>query len=213
MSTASSPPNPRSAGKAQDAPPTQSNPESTLPNIRSEAKRIRQGSLSAAERHYAAETPWFYLIYSLGITSTFFAACAGVLTFWDHPSSKYVVGGISVVAAILSALLTFLDPAKRATEYHKTAKAYEALYHKAGFFLRFELLSETTDIATSVAKLESLHSQFTELNLASPVLSNRAYRVARSKMAKRIGEVVRAPEDVEEDGDELALNNPRSRSQ
>jgi hypothetical protein len=108
----------------------------TLNRIRAEAKHIAEASLLAAERHYAAETPWYHWNYLLGIPSTILAAVAGAAAFSKIAHSELVAGGISIVVAILSSLTTFLDPHKKASTHHNSAKAYEALYHNAGFFYR-----------------------------------------------------------------------------
>jgi hypothetical protein len=168
----------------------------TIDRMRAEAKRIKEASLLAAERHYAAETPWYHWNYSLGIPSTVLAAVAGAAAFSKQAHSEFVAGGISIVVAVLSSLNTFLDPHKRASSHHASAKDYEALYHSAGFFYRIESLNESSDTKDLAQKLTALNSTFSELNKNSLAISGRAYRIADGNIQEKRGEVVRDPADL-----------------
>ena len=55
--------------------------DEALERYRNEAAHVRKAALEAAERHYAAETPWYYMIYWLGIPSTILSAIAGAAAF------------------------------------------------------------------------------------------------------------------------------------
>lgn len=165
----------------------------SVDRMRSEAKRIREACLLAAERQYAAETPWYHWNYWLGIPSTILAAIAGAAAFSRLTNSEFVAGGIAIVVAILSALTTFLDPNKRASTHHTAAKAYETLYHSAGFFYRFESLNDLGDPKDLEKTLSALQAMFLELNKNSVAISGNAYKVAARKIAGNNGEVVRDP--------------------
>jgi hypothetical protein len=161
--------------------------------IRAEAKRISDASLLAAERHYAAETPWYNWNYILGVPSTILAALAGAAAFSKLNHSEIVAGSISIVVAILSSLTTFLDPHKKATAHHQSAKDYEALYHNAGFFYRVQSLGEKVEPTKLEQKLETLVSKLNELNRNSPAIPGSAYKIANQKIKENRGEVVRDP--------------------
>jgi len=166
--------------------------EKTRQRIRDEASRIEEASLWAAERHYAAETPWFMINFWLGIPSVILAAIASAAAFSDVQSSKLVAGGVSLAVAALTALLTFLDPHKRAHLHHETAKQYEALYHQAGFFNRIQT-QDTNCTTDDLAKvLTAFHARFNEINQGSPSVPCRAYRVAERHIKSHKGEVVRS---------------------
>jgi hypothetical protein len=170
--------------------------ESTiLERLRREADWIRDASLHAAERHYAAETPWFYSAYCLGLPSVICSAVAGVAAFSELQHGKVLAGVLSIVVAVLSALVTFLDPHRKASAYHLSAKGYEALYHQAGYFLRIESLREDAPIKEVDETLGKLMSEFKKLNEHSLPISGRAYRVAEQKIRTGRGEVVRASQD------------------
>jgi hypothetical protein len=147
-------------------------------NIRLEALRIELASLLAAERHYAAETPWYHWNLIIGIPSTVLAAVAGAAAFSKLANSEIVAGSISIVVAVLSGLITFVDPKKNFADHHASAKGYEALYHQAGLFYRVESRPTHTTEAELLEKLKELSSEFDRLNTQSQPISGQAYKHA-----------------------------------
>ena len=166
-----------------------------MDRIRQEAKRIQEQSLWAAERHYAAETPWYIWNYLLGIPTTILAAVAGAAAFSKVNNSEFVAGCISILVAILTSLITLLDPHKKASIHHNSAKAYETLYHNSDFFYRIESLNEMVDLQELEKKLHDLNSKLNELNQSSPAIPGRAYRIAEQNIKAGKGEVIRVPEE------------------
>jgi len=164
-------------------------------SIRSEADHIRRAALVGAERHYIAETTWYATALLIGIPATCLAAVAGAAAFKDSGAHAEVAGYMSLVTAILTALLTFLSPQQRAKEHHASAKAYEALYHAAGFFFRVE---SGGGIGTEeqLKRLRVLSETLIETNKKSPVVSARACRRSEQRLLDGRGEVVRDPADL-----------------
>lgn len=177
-----------STEEAKKASPAQSSEisEAALALLKFEAHRITQQSLVAAERHYAAETPWYHMNYVLGVPSTLFAALAAA-SAGEYKQVAVVAG---VLAAALTALLTFLDPHKRASAHHSVGRNFEALYNAAGFFERFELCAGGSDAVSLHTKLQKLDAQFHELLNSSPAVSPRAQAEAKQKVLNRTGEVL-----------------------
>jgi hypothetical protein len=170
----------------------------TLEHYRAEADYIRKAALVGAERHYAAETPWYYAIYWLGIPSTILSAIAGAAAFSDIKDySKWVAGACALAAAIFSALMTFLDPNKKAGAHHTTAKEYEVLYNRCGYFRRVELNDHEVDGRKAAESLKELSTALSKLNAASPAVSGRCHKAAeRVCLGKRRGEVPRHADDI-----------------
>ncbi|CCE05789.1 conserved hypothetical protein [Bradyrhizobium sp. STM 3843] len=163
--------------------------------IRAEAASIQNASLLAAERHYAAETPWWHWNLIIGIPATVLAAVAGAAAFSNITHSELVAGSISIIVAILSSLTTFIDPKKTFADHHASAKAYEALYRQAGFFYRIESLAESADEGTLQTKLSELSLRFNQLNERSLPISGSAIRHAAAVIkGDKPGEVIRDPE-------------------
>ena len=170
--------------------------EDTVDRLRTEATRIRLAALPAAERHYAAESPWYYTVYWLGVPSSILAAVAGATAFSELKYSGAIAGGISIVVAVLSALSTFLDPAKKAAAHHLAAKGYEALYHNAGFFCRIEALDDSIQLGNRTKLLSALKDKLNELGAASPPIPGRAAKRAQLNIERGWGEVVRDPQEI-----------------
>jgi type IV secretory pathway VirB3-like protein len=160
--------------------------------LRSEAAQIQQESWLAAELHYAAETPWYHANLIIGIPATVLAAIAGAAAFSKLANSEFVAGSISIIVAILSSLTTFIDPKKAFAEHHASAKGFESLHHRAGFFYRVSSLDNDATNAELQKQLEEFRSSFIELNQRSLPISAVAHRHARAVVeGTRKGEVIR----------------------
>jgi hypothetical protein len=150
-----------------------------------------QQSLLAAERHYAAEGPWYYMNYWLGVPSTLLAALAGASAVPNLQAPDWLPVAAGLLAASLTSLLTFLDPHKRASAHHSAGRNYEALYHAAGFFERFELITEGSDASSLQTRIKKLNTDFDELLRSSPAIPGRAYIIAHRNLTEATGEVLR----------------------
>jgi hypothetical protein len=93
--------------------------------------------------------------------------------------------------------MTFLDPTRKATNHLTAAKSYETLYREAGYFKRIELQEKDADLEKSAETLKSLARRLNDLNMASPRIPGRIYRVADRKLAAGRGEVVRDPAEID----------------
>ena len=157
--------------------------KTTLEESRAAAE-VRFTALTNAERHYVAETPWYWLLYALGIPSTILSAVAGATAFAKFPD--WVTGTLAIGAAILSGLTTFLEPAKKASAHHAAAKEYEALYREADV----GLVETNFEEKRTIDILNRLSSKLNSLSKTSPTIPGMARRVAERRMAKGTGEVV-----------------------
>jgi hypothetical protein len=139
---------------------------------------------------------WFWSILWLGIPSTILSAVTGAAVISQDKSSSWV-GGLALIAAVLTSLITYLDPSKRAGIHHTLAKGYERLYHEVGYFVRIRLSDVDADIKRLGADLDSFTTRLDELNQSSPALPGRAYRkAARIINGTDRGEVFRDPDHV-----------------
>lgn len=166
-----------------------------IDRIKDEAKHLVALCLLAAERHYAAETPWYHVNYYLGIPSMIVAAIAGATALSTFAGHEWVTAGIALLAAALSALLTFLDPYKRASVHHTTARGYEAIYHAAGRFLRLNLTKDNLEPDVIEKTLAAFTTKFDELLQSSPALPESAYKTAEQNLRNGRGEVLRVLDD------------------
>jgi hypothetical protein len=161
--------------------------------LRVEANRIAEQCLLAAERHYASETPWYGVNYVLGLPSAFLAAVAGATAVQKLGAPEWLPIASGLLAAVLTSLLTFLDPYKRASVHHSTARNYETLYHGASFFGRFEIAQADSDLEGQRTRLLKLNADFNDLLKSSPAIPNHAYRTAAKALKDGRGEVLQFP--------------------
>ena len=105
-------------------------------------------------------------------------------------NSGLLAGGISLLVAVLTSLLTFLSPTKKADTFHHFAKEYESLYHSIGAFYRLFSRLENVEIDEALEKLQAFIERFNDLNRQSPAISLRAQRIAEKRLASGTGEVV-----------------------
>lgn len=173
----------------------------TLEDIRSEARDLQDRCLLSAERHFAAEGPWYYLNYWLGIPAAVLAAAAGAAGLSQVTGSAAIIAGMSFVVAALTSLLTFLQPIRRADTHHYLAKSYESLYNKIGLFHRIQSRVTEADMTELRSALNTFTETFNELNKRSPAMSLHAQRRAKARIAKGTGEVV-AQLEADDAGDE-----------
>lgn len=167
-----------------------------MADVIDELKRLENMCLLAAERHYAAETRWYNLNEWLGIPATLVSAITAASAFAKFDQKEIVTVTTALLASALSALLTFLDPFKRASAHHLAGREYEALYHMAGRLSRLDAdLIKGEPIAD---KFSDLARKFDELLKASPAIPRYAYERSKQAMASGDGEVLRPVMPAEE---------------
>jgi hypothetical protein len=145
-----------------------------------EAARLQEDVLWSEKAHFAMATVWRRAHYWLGIPSALLAAFAGVSALKLSPELAAVLAALSV---LLTSLLTFLQPEKRATEHHQTGIAYSDLRGK----LRRLRLIEALD-ATKTEELKQELSEYaatkTEIMKSAPHIVGMAYRLAKKVSPK-----------------------------
>lgn len=175
----------------------------TRETLVAEADHLRRVALFAAERHYAAETPWFYSIYWLGVPVSVLSAIASAGAFYESSWSHMVAGIISLVVAVLSALATFFDPRAKAMQHHTLAKAFESLYHQVGFFRRVMLDTQQAS-PKDLSRLKAFTADFVKLTQSTPPVPARIYRRAARNLRNNKGEVARHHSDNQDSDLQIA---------
>jgi hypothetical protein len=168
-----------------------------------EADHLRRLALVASERHYAAETPWFYSIYWFGVPIAVLSAVASTAAFYESTWSHNVAGFISLVVAVLSGLATFFDPRAKAMQHHTLAKAFESLYHQVGFFRRVVLDTEQVT-PKDLSRIKAFTAEFVRLVESTPPVPKRIYRKAAKNLQIGKGEVSSHPSDRQESDLQIA---------
>lgn len=96
--------------------------------IVAEGRKLAVDALYSEKGHFAAARCWRRLNYFLGIPSVVLGATAGASIVSDlGDNSKLAAGMCALLAAALTALNTFLNPAERASQHHRAGVEYGRL--------------------------------------------------------------------------------------
>jgi len=146
-----------------------------LDQIKAEASRIEEDALYSAKGHWEAAKPWEHRHLWLGIPTTICAAAAGVSAFSNHPGYS---GAFSVIVAVGSALITFVNPSERHRRHSEAGNSYKALNNQARIFRTIDCTLEA-DLPALAAKLKELAQRRDDLNQGSPIIPREAFEAAR----------------------------------
>ena len=94
-----------------------------------------------------------------------------------------LAGLLALLATILTALLTFLKPAERASSHKTAGDQYLSLRNDARIFRTIELLEQEDGQLTSET-LKALAQHRNELNQGSPEIPRAAFEQARNGIAE-----------------------------
>lgn len=143
--------------------------------IMKEGKRIEESSLYSAKGHFAAAHAWanFHLI--IGVPIVILAAIAGC-SFVNNNS--LIAGILSLIVAVLSAVVTFLNPNERSSSHLNAGNSYDALQNETRIFRTIDCWREDSEqILTE--RLKNFSSQKGKLNQGSPQIPWWAYQIAK----------------------------------
>jgi hypothetical protein len=143
--------------------------------LRREAERLEEDTLYSSKGHFNAEDTWVRRNYWLGVPATVLGAVAGATLIKSQPEWATA---FTLLASLLTGLMTFLKPNERAALHRAAAGQFLALRNEARFFREIELLqSDRLDKLTE--RLKELSAARNELNLNSPSIPRRAFVAAR----------------------------------
>lgn len=143
--------------------------------IRREAERLEEDTLYSSKGHFNAEDTWVWRNYWLGVPATILGAVAGATLIKSQPE---LATAFTLLASLLTGLMTFLKPNERAALHRAAAGQFLSLRNEARFFREIELLqSDRLDELTE--RLKALSKARNELNLKSPSIPRRAFVAAR----------------------------------
>jgi len=145
--------------------------------IINEAKRIEEDSLYSAKGHFYAGQCWLNTNLWLGGLSAVLSAVAGASALSQFDYHNIVAGGLSIVVAGLTAVITFINPNERATVHQKAGNKYNALRNDTRIFYDLEV-SEVDDIK-AIDDLKRLNDRRNKLNIESHQIPKWAFEKAR----------------------------------
>lgn len=143
--------------------------------LQREAERLEEDALYSSKGHFNAEDAWERRNYWLGVPATVLGAVAGAALIKSQPDLAIA---FTLLASLLTGLMTFLKPNERAALHRAAAGQFLALRNKARFFREIELL-QSARLDDLIERLKGLSAERNELNLKSPSIPRRAFVSAR----------------------------------
>lgn len=140
-----------------------------------EAERLEEDALYSSKGHYNAEDTWVRRHYWLGVPATALGAIAGAALIKSQPE---LASAFTLLASLLTGLMTFLKPNERAAMHRAAAGQFHALRNDARFFREIELLNSDR-LGELPERLKALSSARNELNQKSPPIPRQAFVAAR----------------------------------
>jgi len=144
--------------------------------LRREAERLEEDATYSSKGHFNAEDTWVGRHYWLGVPATILGAVAGATLIKSQPEWATA---FTLLASLLTGLMTFLKPNERAALHRAAAGQFLALRNDARFFREIELL-QSDRLDDLPARLKALSAARNELNLKSPSIPRRAFVTARN---------------------------------
>lgn len=143
--------------------------------LRREAERLEEDATYSSKAHFNAEETWMRHNYWLGVPATALGAVAGATLINSQPALASIC---TLVASLLTGLMTFLKPNERAAMHRAVAGQFLALRNDARFFREVEIL-QADRLSEMPKKLKALSAARNELNQKSPSIPRRAFVAAR----------------------------------
>jgi hypothetical protein len=132
-------------------------------------------ALTLAKGHVDTAIAWGNVHLYLGIPNTIVAALAGASALSSFRNSSLIAGILSIIASILAAVSTFLNPSDRAKAHLKASNDFERLYKRMKM-LRVNSLGSEVTLQELTPKFDVLIEQLYDLREASPAVPDWAYR-------------------------------------
>ena len=142
--------------------------------IKEEARKLQICALYSSKGHFCAAGGWKALHYMFGIP----LIALGVVAALEPSSTWSVLSGIGV--AILSGLITFLNPNSTSAAHFASGKLYDILYNRARQFTKLDC-SDDSGLKDECLKeeLSKLYERKYELDENSLKISQWAYNKAK----------------------------------
>jgi hypothetical protein len=151
-----------------------------------EAKRIEEALLYSSKGHFAAAQFWRRLHLWTGIPVAVTSAVAGASALSDFDASGLVAGVLAIIVAVLTGVVTFLNPNDRAGSHFTAANKYDALMNRVRIFWSIDCWNDATEqVLTS--QLLDYSAQKDALNQNCAQIPEGAYRLAKKRIVNGEG--------------------------
>ncbi len=117
----------------------------------------------------------------LGLPMVVLSAAAGAEAFKQFDKQHILAGYLSIMVAVLSAIMTFLNPNEKASKHSSAGNSYDALMNKVRIFWSIDCWREESEqILTK--ELKDFSDQKDKLNQTAPQPLWFAYRIAKKSI-------------------------------
>jgi len=144
-----------------------------------ETKRLEQDALHSFKGHFNAADLWGKIHLLLGSITAVASTIAGASIFSKAGGNWiYLTGTLGLLAGVLAAILTFVDPNKKANIHRNAGADYKHMRDKSRIFYEIKCQSDSNDTELT-QELEALRNQYNELAKEYPVIPDWAYKKAK----------------------------------
>jgi len=145
--------------------------------IKIECKRMEEDSLHTSRNHFISGNFWRSIYLFFGITNTLVAALAGSIALYFEEEIT-LVAFLAIIVAIISGIITFLNPSEKASKYKSKGDEFLALRSEFRIFRNIDILN-LEDINEIKAKFDFLVNKKNQLTKSSLPISKRHYEKAK----------------------------------
>ncbi|HET7086023.1 MAG TPA: SLATT domain-containing protein [Rhizomicrobium sp.] len=146
----------------------------TREQIAIEAKRIEESLLHSSKGHFAAADRWANLHLWIGLPMILFSSIAGAAALSEFDPKHIIAGLLSIIVAVLSAVITFLNPNQKVSAHLAAGNSYDALLNEVRIFRTIGCWEEKSDAVIS-ERLRHFSARKTHLNQTCPQVPRWAY--------------------------------------
>jgi hypothetical protein len=160
--------------------PADARPAVWTPEVEHLLEDWRNRVYAAQAAHYASADRFRLLNYFVGVPATIFSSIVGTALFTGLEKGSpqtLVIGSVSIAAAILAGLQTFLRFAERASHHATAADWYSAIRRDIEELLHLD----PTDRGSPKERLDEVRKEMNRAGQNSPELNGREW----SRQAKR----------------------------
>ncbi len=147
----------------------------TKEQIVAEAQRIEESAMYSSKGHFAASYLWSKFHLGIGLPMVIISVIAGASLLEAH---KTIAGILSIIVAVLSGMMTFLNPNERSSKHFSAGNHYDSLQTKTRIFRTIDCPRENSDQVLT-EKLSVFTDQREKLKQSSPQIPYWAYKIAK----------------------------------
>ena len=137
--------------------------------------------LYSEKAHFAMATIWSRVHYALGIPGAVLAAAAGVSALQQWPG---IAAAMAIGAAVLTTLMTFLDPEKARSDHHAAGIRYNVLRGKLRRLCQIELKADPS-ASGHRAKLEAMAEEKAGIMQTARHIGGLAYKFGKKSIDRK----------------------------